>query len=214
MHQPGRTVAAFDFDGTISKRDSLLPFLQHVCGANRLYRALGAAAPGVLASVARGRLDRDAAKDAVLVRLLAGRPLAEVAAAGERFADVLLAGRLRPDTLSRVDHHRREGHELVIVSASPAVYLEPLGERLGFDAVLATRLEVGPDDVLTGRMHGRNCRGPEKVARLTSWLAGDRPRLVAYGDSSGDRELLAAADEAHFVGRVRVPRTPSRGALR
>ena len=214
MHQPGRTVAAFDFDGTISRRDSLLPFLQHVCGANRLFRALGAVAPGVLAGVARGRLDRDAAKDAVLVRLLAGRPLTEVAEAGERFAEVLLDGRLRLDTLSRVEHHRTEGHELVIVSASPAVYLEPLGERLGFDAVLATRLEVAADGRLTGRMEGRNCRGPEKVARLSEWLAGDRPRVVAYGDSSGDRELLARADEAHFVGRVRVPRTPTRGAVR
>ena len=209
MHEPGRTVAAFDFDGTLSRRDSLLPFLQHVCGANRLYRALGRTAPGVAAGLVRGRLDRDAAKDAVLVRLLAGRRWADVAAEGERFADLLLAGRLRQDTLARAEHHREQGDELVIVSASPAVYLAPLGARLGFDAVLATRLEVDPDGVLTGRMEGRNCRGPEKVARLEAWLAGDRPRVVAYGDSSGDRELLARADEGVLVRRVRVPRTPT-----
>src|SRR5437016_5665528 len=78
-------------------------------------------------------------------------------------------GRRRPDIRARVDWHRAEGHELVLVSASPELYVAPIGRRLGFDEVLATRLEVDAAGLLTGRLVGANCRGPEKVARLRAW---------------------------------------------
>ncbi|MBW3547067.1 MAG: HAD-IB family hydrolase [Actinobacteria bacterium] len=200
-------VAAFDVDGTLSRRDTLLPFLQRLCGAQRLGRAL--AAKGMaLSRMAMGRADRDAVKDALLVRLLAGRDAEEVAAAGQAYADFLVdRGRLRHDTRHRLDEHRTAGHRVVLVSASPDVYLGPLGRRLGVDAVLASGLEVGADGRLTGRLAGRNCRGPEKVTRLDAWLgtaSADGAYLYAYGDSDGDRELLARAD----VGVLVRPRHP------
>jgi len=103
----------------------------------------------------------------------------------------------------RIAWHRREGHRLVIVSAALAVYLEPLGDLLRFDKVLATGLEVGPDGLLTGRLRGRNVRRAEKAIRLRDWLStefGQQPwELWAYGDSPGDRELLAMA---HHPRRV------------
>lgn len=201
-------VAAFDVDGTLSRRDTLLPFLQRLCGIQRLARAL--AANGVdLSRMAAGAADRDAVKDALLVRLLAGRDARQVAAAGETYADFLVDhARLRPDTRHRLDEHRAAGHRVVLVSASPEVYLAPLGRRLGVDAVLASALEVGADGLLTGRLAGRNCRGAEKVARLDAWLgagagAEHGTHLYAYGDSNGDRELLARADVGVLVRRRR-----------
>lgn len=201
-----RPVAAFDVDGTISRRDTLLPFLQRLCGAQRLARGL--ARNGLaLSRMAAGRVERDTVKDALLLRLLAGRAVADVRSAGEAYAAFLVErDRLRPDTVGRLGDHRAAGHRVVLVSASPEVYLTPLGERLGVDAVLATALEVGTDGRLTGRMAGRNCRGPEKVARMEAWLAGgghDGAFLYAYGDSDGDRELLARADAGVLVGRRR-----------
>lgn len=204
MFSSQRPVAAFDFDGTISRRDTFLPFLQRLCGAQRLYTAI-ARSGSQFGQMAVGRADRDDVKDALLLRLLAGREAGEVEEAGEVYAGFLAsAGRLRPDSLARVEEHRRRGHRLVVVSASPDVYLAPLGRRLGFDAVLATRLEVRPDGRLTGRMAGPNCRGQEKVNRLEAWLDGEAPSVFAYGDSAGDRELLARAD---IASRVR-PRRP------
>lgn len=200
-------LAAFDVDGTLSRRDTLLPFLQRLCGMQRLARAL--AANGLaLSRMAAGVADRDAVKDALLVRLLAGRDARQVAAAGETYADFLVDhARLRPDTRRRLDEHRAAGHRVVLVSASPEVYLAPLGRRLGVDAVLASALEVGADGRLTGRLAGRNCRGAEKVARLDAWLGTEAEHgtyLYAYGDSDGDRELLARAD----VGVLVRPRRP------
>ena len=178
-----------------------------------LLRARGPVASGraVLALSLRlalgltGDARRDAAKEAFLMRLLAGRELAPLAAAAEAFAGDVVASHLRPDTRERLDWHRSEGHELVIVSASPELYVAPVGRRLGVDAVLATRLEVGPDGRLTGRFEGRNCRGPEKALRLRQHLDPGSTLLFAYGDSPGDRELLAMAQTAVWVGRRTLP---------
>ena len=205
-------VAAFDVDGTLTRRDTLLPFLARVRGRASTSAAL-ARHGGALALTIAGRGDRDAVKQAVLTQLLAGRPHREVAERGEQFAAEVLARRLRPDALGRWQWHRDQGHSLVMVSASLADYLEPLGRLLGATAVLCSRLEVDADGRLTGRLDGGNCRGPEKVARLRAWLHPQTPGVWAYGNSSGDRELLASADVAHRLRRRRllpaVPPVPS-----
>jgi HAD superfamily hydrolase (TIGR01490 family) len=196
-----RRVAAFDFDGTLSRKDSLGPFLELVCGRAQLYRELARRAP-VLAGVAVGLGDRDAEKARLVGRLLAGRPIDAIRASGAEYARGLTeSDALRPEMLERVAWHRAEGHEIVIVSASLDVYLEPLAPMLGVDAALCTRLGVGADGRLDGRLDGGNVRGPEKLRRVREWLGDGDAELWAYGDSAGDRELLAAAEHPHKIGR-------------
>jgi phosphatidylglycerophosphatase C len=205
-----RIVAAFDFDKTISTRDNVVPFLRAVVGRTRLTRALLAISP----HVARAALNderRDAAKVALVRRTLTGCDAARIAGVAAEFADDV-ARHLRPDVVERVAWHRNQGHELVIVSASFTSYLDPIAARLGFAAVLATELAVGDDGRLTGELVRPNVRGAEKVRRFDEWLgatASDAaPTFVwAYGDSSGDRELLARADQP-----VRVSGGRGRGA--
>lgn len=192
--RPSRIVAAFDFDGTITRRDTLLPYLLRTTGPARTARALFALGLGIARSMTT-EVSRDAAKEELLRRLLTGRPVAALEEAAEAFADHLVADRLRSDTLERVEAHRAAGHELVIVSASPELYVAPVARRLGFTAALGTRLEVGPDGRLTGRLLGRNCRGAEKVRRLQEWLGEPVDLVAAYGDTRGDRELLALAGD-------------------
>jgi HAD superfamily hydrolase (TIGR01490 family) len=158
-----------------------------------------------LAGVAVGLVDRDAEKERLVGRLLAGRPAQPVRDAGARFADELASGdALRPETVARIAWHRDQGHEIVIVSASLDVYLVPLASRLGIDHALCTTLGVDGDDRLTGALVGGNVRGPEKVRRLRGWLGPDDAEVWAYGDSAGDRELLAFADHPERVGRRRT----------
>jgi phosphatidylglycerophosphatase C len=135
----------------------------------------------------------------VLQHLLAGQNVDELEAAAGVFADVVIKRGLRDHMVERVRSHRSQGHELVIVTASPELYVGPIGERLGFDAVLGTRLETDGDGHLTGRLDGRNCRGPEKVERLQAWLGDGEAAIYAYGDSSGDRQLWEFADHAYRV---------------
>ena len=194
--RPG--VAAFDFDGTLSARDTLVPFLRQVRGTARVLGAAGRAAPRVR--------DRDAFKLALIGHLFRGEPADRLAARGEAYVPTLMSG-LRPEMLDRLRWHQAEGHATLVVSASLGVYLRPLAERLGLDAALAVELVVGADGLLTGEVvGGLNTRGPEKASRLRAWVEqrygpGTDVELWAYGDSSGDEQLLGLADHPTWVGR-------------
>jgi phosphatidylglycerophosphatase C len=202
---PAAPLAAFDLDGTLTRRDTLRPFLLRAIGRDRTYRALFAASLPLARAAALGGPYRDVAKVAVLQKTLGGLPLATLAEVAEPFADHVVAHGLRRDVRARVDWHREQGHELVLVSASPELYVTPIGRRLGFDAVLATRLEVDAEGRLTGRLQGTNCRGPEKVVRLRAWRGESVSVAYAYGDSAGDREMLALSSIGIKVGRRGLP---------
>lgn len=199
-------VAAFDFDGTLTRRDTLIPFLGRLVGRRRLAAALAA-------QVRRYRRDSDAAKLDLLQRLTTGIPAAEFELAGRDYA-AGLHHHLRPDSMARLRWHRAQGHRLVIVSASLGTYLRPFGETLGFDEVMAVELDVGADGRLTGQVTGGvNTRGPEKARRLRAWLdatlpEGSVPEIWAYGDTSGDDELLEMADHPTRVTRSLLAERP------
>ena len=194
--RPG--IAAFDFDGTLARRDTLVPFLRMMRGTPRVL--LAAALAGV-----RTR-DRDSLKVATIGHLFRGVPADELDARGRAYA-ATLGDVLRPEMVARLRWHQQERHAVVIVSASLGAYLRPLADDLGLDAALAVELVTGADGCLTGGVVGElNTRGPEKVARLQAWAAerfgpATTFELWAYGDSAGDEDLLALADHATWVGR-------------
>jgi phosphatidylglycerophosphatase C len=112
-----------------------------------------------------------------------------------------VAAWLRPQALRRLEWHRARGHRLVLVSSTLDLYLAPLAEQLGFDDLACSRLALRRDadgtERFTGELEGGDCTGAEKPRRLAA-LVGTTIELHAYGDSAGDRELLAAADHPHF----------------
>jgi len=196
-----RVVAVFDFDGTVTDRDSLLPFLVAAFGRRRVAAAF-AVQPLAFAGALLRVMPIDAFKRRVLRRLVKDTPAPRLRAIGPAYARAL-ASRVRPGALERIAWHRSQGHLLVLASATLDVYLDHVGAQLGFDHVLCTRLASRPGDDgverLTGALDGRDCTGPEKLRRLAALLGDLRAHeLHAYGDSAGDRELLAAADHAHF----------------
>jgi phosphatidylglycerophosphatase C len=196
--RPG--VAAFDFDGTLVSGDSLPQFLARLLGRLGFSRALTRAAPAML--LGYSRQGRDGSKAALLAQALAGYPATRLADEGEDFGSVL-AGRIRPEMTGLLGWHGRQGHRRVLVSASLAVYLEPFGRLAGFDEVIATRLETGADGLLTGRLDGPNVRAEQKALLLEKVLGPGPVELWAYGDSAGDREMLAMADHPTLVARRR-----------
>lgn len=202
-------VAAFDFDGTIARGGSELRFLLRLRGPLPVAAALVRLAPSLARGALLGGPSADAGKQALFMRLLAGLPAHRVAGTAADFAEDHLRRRLRPEVHDRIQWHRKQGHRVVIVSASPEYYVRVAGELLGTDGALATRLEVG-GGLLTGRFEGQNCRGAEKYARLAGWLRAEGlhgngsppPELWAYGNSRGDLRLLHAADHGVDAGRL------------
>ncbi|MDQ3311072.1 MAG: HAD-IB family hydrolase [Actinomycetota bacterium] len=198
------TVAAFDFDGTLSTHDCVVPFMRKVAGTPRFVARLAARPLPLIAALARR--DRDAVKELATRAAFGGRSAADVDAVGRVFAAQVVAGGVRSDTVERLRAHLDDGDTVVIVSASLQPYLDPVGAALGAHGVLCTRLAVDDDGVLTGALEGENCRAEEKVRRLSSWLtaehlARENVHLVVYGDSVGDHALLAEADSGFWAAR-------------
>jgi HAD superfamily hydrolase (TIGR01490 family) len=192
-----RVVAVFDLDGTMTRTETLFRFFLFALGPARFLARLPAALPWLL-GLALGRVARDRAKQAVIMRFLNGMPRAELEHQGGRFAGERLPALVRAGALERLAWHKARGHGCALASASLDVYVEPWARAAGFDEVFATSLEYA-EGVATGRIAGGNCRAEEKVRRIEARY-GDLSRLVlhGYGDSADDRHLLGRCAEAHY----------------
>jgi HAD superfamily hydrolase (TIGR01490 family) len=191
------TVAVFDFDGTISHRDSTVAFCLMTVPFWRLGPALVRALPR-LAGYSLGLVTRERVKESLLTALFRGVDEAHLRRRAATWAVHDLPRLVRPRALARVRWHQSQGHRVVLVSAALEMFLEPWARAVGIRDVLATRLEVR-ERRLTGRLLGHNCYGKEKVDRLRE-LLGDlgAVELYAYGDSRGDREMLAVAEHRAY----------------
>jgi phosphatidylglycerophosphatase C len=193
---PGRPVAAFDFDGTLTVRDSFTAFLRWRKGSAAYFTGMARLVPALL----RWLSDRDRTRlKAAMVRIyLKGVPLAVLEQEAAAFAEGHAARLLRPDALEAWAQHGAEGAERVIVTASPDVTVAPFAARLQADRLIGTRLAIDGSGRVAGALDGLNCRGAEKVRRLRE-VYGEPLRLTAaYGDTAGDTEMLAIADRPGF----------------
>lgn len=193
-------VALFDLDGTLTWRDTLLPFLaryvrQHPWRLLGLWRL-----PGALLGY-MGDRDRGLLKSRVIQLCMAGATRADVLRSAHGFVAAALApgGRFRPAALEVLERHRAAGDRLVLLSASPDLYVPLIGESLGFERSLCTEL-LWQDDRLDGRLVTLNRRGPEK-ANCLAWLRLQYPGLsfVAYGNSDSDLDHMRLTERAVLV---------------
>ncbi len=191
-----QAIVAFDFDGTLTIRDSFTEFLRWRAGPGGWALGLVKMAPAV-AAYAHDR-DRGRIKAASVREFLRGVDRATLEADAERFADRIWDRFMRPDALRVWNDWGARGAHRVIVTASPETTVAPFARRLGADALLGTPLVFDADDRVTGAFASPNCRGEEKVRRLRAVYGKDVRVAAAYGDTSGDTEMLALADETGF----------------
>ncbi len=188
------TIAAFDFDHTLTDRDSLLPFLFYMQGFGKASYHLTALTPQFIRFL-MGNLSRQGIKEKILERFIGDCLWTEIQALGQQYADEQLDQYLKPEALERLAWHQTQGHRCLLVSASLEFYLKPWAKRHGFEETLCSRLEIAPTGYVTGRLNGLNCWGPDKAQRLLAYLGPKvNYQLYAYGDSRGDQEMLALAD--------------------
>jgi phosphatidylglycerophosphatase C len=201
-------VAAFDVDHTLTHKDCVVPFLRDVAGWGLYAGLIRNVLPLGRALLAR---DRDRVKAVVTRAALAGRSIEHVDAKARGFATRAFPAWLREDTVKRLRWHHAQGHKVVLVSASYSLYLKYLGKMLSCDAVMGTECETTANAQFTGSLVGPNCRGPEKERRLREWLDGEgfgSYVLYAYGDSSGDDQMLAMANHPFRITKASVTEIP------
>ena len=197
-------VAAFDFDGTLMHRDTLLPFLARGLGWPKFLLALLRCAPWLLGFALR-LIPNHVAKQKLLLVTLRGKTTAQMDDWTDRWLKHDFNGQLQNWTMAQLAWHQQAGHCCVMVSASPDIYLKRIAKQLTFDVLLCTKMEVA-DGQLTGHMATPNCHGEQKVLRLKAWMAerfdaDDIPTLYAYGDTAGDKPMLRLAAHAFYRGK-------------
>ena len=181
----------FDFDGTLTKRDSLLAFIIFVRGWKTLLLTFLRYSP-LLVMMKLGLYDNGKAKEKVFGACFSGMSLKTFDGYCQRFAREQRS-LLRDQAVLYINKVREE--TCVIISASVDNWVQPFFPDI---RVLGTQIEV-VDGKLTGKFTTPNCYGPEKVRRLLGVYPERKDYyLIAFGDSGGDRELLDFADEAYY----------------
>lgn len=191
-----KVLSVFDFDGTLTRRDSFVPFLKFAFGKRVFLVRMIKLLPAVIRYVGKG-MTRDELKAVLIANFLTGVKAEWLEAKAAEFCAVFWAHLMRPAGLKSVASEIESGALATICSASPTLVLKPFADRLGIK-LIATELVV-LDGRLTGEISGNNCRCEAKVLRLEAVYGSlDQYRLRAWGDSRGDHELLSAAQDAHW----------------
>jgi phosphatidylglycerophosphatase C len=190
-----KPIAVFDFDGTITSKDTLFVFIQHVKGKRALWIGLLLLSPWLVFNKA-GFISGKRAKEKVLTFFFRGMELKIFNQHCQTFATIV-AALVRPNVFQEINKHQQKQVLVIVVSASIENWIMPWAEQHGL-LVLATKLEVIQGKV-TGRISGENCNGPEKVLRIKEAFDLTQNEVIAaYGDTSGDHAMLALAKNKYY----------------
>ena len=191
-------LAVFDVDGTLTRGDSLKWFGWHIFKRGGLKFSY---LPGLSLCLSKYLLGLSGAgvlKAAVLRTLLGGTSVEEARQQADQFNHQFLFKRLHPLGAARIQWHREQNHRIILLSASPEIYLTGFACMIGADTLICTRV-VSRDGSLTGELAGENCKGEEKLKRLSSEPTlrdADWDQSYGYGN---------AAEDIHFLRVIGKP---------
>lgn len=189
-------LALFDFDGTLTKRDTLLPFTKYAVGNVNFLKGILMLLPKLflykLKIYPNNRMKADYIKC-----FFSGFSEEKLKQCAVEFAHKRLDLMLNLRIFQKFLWHKEQGHRVIIVSASLEIYLIPWAKRYSVEAI-GTRLEI-KDGIITGNILGKNCYGKEKVRRLKEICNLDMYDIIyAYGDSNGDKEMFEIAHKVYY----------------
>ena len=188
-----RQIVAFDFDGTLTTKDTLIEFIRYACGTGAFVKGFLRYAH-LLVLMKLGLYPNWKAKQKVFAYFFEGMKIEEFDGLCQRFAKDN-QHLLRPKGIEAIQQALDKGAEVLIVSASIDNWVKAFFNTL---CVVGTQIEI-KDGLLTGRFLTKNCYGQEKVNRILALYPNrSEYHLTAYGDSRGDKELLTFADESHY----------------
>ena len=189
-------IAAFDFDGTITTKDTLFDFIRFCFGLPKFIIGMLLFLP-TFTSYLLKNISNSQAKEKLFGIFFKGFELEQFQILGEKYSENI-NHILNNEAINKIKWHKNEGHVLVIISASIENWIEPWANANGFTQILSTKAEI-IDGKLTGKFSSKNCHGAEKVTRLLAeFPARNSYKLYAYGDSTGDTELLKESDYSFF----------------
>ena len=194
-----KRVAVFDFDGTITRKDTLIEFIRFAKGSTALYGGLLLHLPWLLLMKLH-LYDNSKTKERVFTWFFRGTNKHQFENLCREFYQAQADKLFYTDAKQQINDHHQKGDLVVILSASIENWVQPFSSALQAEGLLCTQIEI-QDNKLTGKFSTPNCYGGEKVQRLKEWLNQneiENPYIIAYGDSQGDKELLLFANESYY----------------
>ena len=195
-----KKIAFFDFDGTITTKDTLLEFIKFSRGNLFFYFGFFLNSPWLLAYKLKV-ISNQIAKQRVLRFFFGGMPLQRFQEECDRFSKELLPQLIRPKALEEIERLRGNAVSIVIVSASPRNWISSWADLIRAE-LIATRLQISENQgvsKLTGKIDGKNCYGEEKVRRIReAFPLSEYEEIYTYGDTRGDLPMLALGNRPFF----------------
>ena len=186
----------FDFDGTITRDDSLLEFVAYVVGFKKFFRGILVLSP-ILAAYKLGLASNNFTRRKLLGYFFAGMSADKFDKICKKYSTTHIEDILKQSAMDKIASYKAAGDKIVIVTASLEDWLRPWCAAQGLE-LLGTKIRR-KGGIITGEIEGQNCYGAQKVARVrAAYDVQAFDRVIAYGDSRGDREMLEFADEAHY----------------
>lgn len=195
--QQKKTIIAFDFDGTITQTDMFFLVIFHF---NSLINLITKTPLAIFILIRHklGLLSNSIAKEQIFGLYFKGWSQLEFNNKCLQFAE-LIEKNLNIEFKKVIKNLQNHNNEIIIVSASASNWIEPWARKYNFKQVISTEISVDKDNKLTGKFSTPNCINQHKVERiLKAYPNREEYYLVAYGDSSGDKELLEFADESYL----------------
>jgi phosphatidylglycerophosphatase C len=192
-----KRIAFFDFDGTITTKDTLLEIIRFQKGGFRFYLGFFINAPFLIAYKI-GILSNQTAKEKILKYFFGRLPVTVFQERCDDFAVTVLPSLLRPKALEEIRKLKAAGTEIVIVSASPENWIQNWCRQNNLQ-LIGTKLQI-EKNILTGKIDGRNCYGEEKVNRIKAvYDLSGYDEVYCYGDTKADKPMLGLASFAFYV---------------
>mgnify|MGYP003617398765 FL=1 len=185
----------FDFDGTLTYKDTMFFFFLFY-NSMKFYVQFVKHIP-LFVLLKLKLADAEKVKKSFISSILKGESRTKIEKKSQSFFEKYQDEIFRVNALEFINNIDRTQTESYIVSASLDIWVKPFAEKLEMK-LLSTRAEF-KNDIFTGNFIGKNCNGPEKVKRIIETVNERKfDKIIAFGDTSGDREMLSWADESHF----------------
>ena len=193
-----KKIAVFDFDGTVISGQSGFLFSayllrRHLSSVSRTLKLMWWGARYKLHLPQRQEEARE-----LVVGALTQYSIEFANAVMHDFHREVIEGMYRPQALEEVRRRQAEGCCVLLVSATFEPIAELAAKKLGVDAFLATKMQVGADGHYTSKVDGPVIEGAQKLVSATEWCnqhygKGNWELAYAYGDHYSDATLLSAA---------------------
>lgn len=191
-----KSIAFFDFDGTITSKDTMLELAKFKTGGLSYLIGMFILSPWLI-SMKLGIISKQTAKEKLLSYFFGDSDLQSFNNLCKDFSNKVIPDLIKKEAKDAIDNHLLNNTPVIIVSASAENWVAPwcISNNLQF---ICTRLKV-TEHKITGKLEGENCNEKEKVCRINEiFNLTDFTTIYCYGDSKADQPMLQIATHSFY----------------